>query len=268
MRKGLRTAVAMATAGMLVLMAGCGAGPRVVENPVAGEPAGVPAGELTAGQLAAGLPAGVIRAMVIGVVDGDTVDVEINGRQERVRLIGVDTPEVHGQKEPYGPEASAFTKATLAPGTPVYLELDAQERDRYGRLLAYVWQEGGSLFNEALLIQGYAQLLTIPPNVRYVQRLQAAQERARAEGRGLWAETAPSQDAPPVRSGAEDGAFPPDAEGNCVLDGQEQIKGNIRRDGERIYHRPGGASYAQTKAEACFRSEAAAEAAGYRPAQR
>lgn len=124
---------------------------------------------------------------VIRVVDGDTLEVSIQGTKEKVRLIGVDTPEtVHPTigEEPYGREASNFTKEKLTDQT-VELEFDVEERDRYGRLLAYVWLDG-EMFNEVLLSEGYAQIATYPPNVRYVERFQAAQQEAREAERGLW----------------------------------------------------------------------------------
>lgn len=124
---------------------------------------------------------------VIRVVDGDTVEVNIQGTKEKVRLIGVDTPEtVHPTigEEPYGIEASDFTKEKLTDQT-VELEFDVEERDRYGRLLAYVWLDG-EMFNEVLLSDGYAQIATYPPNVRYVERFQVAQQEAREAERGLW----------------------------------------------------------------------------------
>ena len=124
---------------------------------------------------------------VIRVVDGDTVEVNIQGTKEKVRLIGVDTPEtVHPTigEEPYGREASDFTKEKLTDQT-VELEFDVEERDRYGRLLAYVWLDG-EMFNEVLLSDGYAQIATYPPNVRYVERFQTAQQEAREAERGLW----------------------------------------------------------------------------------
>jgi micrococcal nuclease len=124
---------------------------------------------------------------VIRVVDGDTLEVNLQGTKEKVRLIGVDTPEtVHPTigEEPYGREASNFTKEKLT-GQKVVLEFDVEERDRYGRLLAYVWLDG-EMFNEVLLSEGYAQIATYPPNVRYVERFQAAQQEAREAERGLW----------------------------------------------------------------------------------
>lgn len=124
---------------------------------------------------------------VTRVVDGDTIEVTFNGQKEKVRLIGVDTPEtVHPTRgeEPYGKEASNYTKSRLD-GQTVNLEFDVQERDQYGRLLAYVWI-GNELFNETLVKEGYAQISTFPPNVKYVDVFRAAQEQARAQGKGLW----------------------------------------------------------------------------------
>ena len=125
-------------------------------------------------------------ATVTRVVDGDTL--EISPPVERlstVRLIGVDTPETHGGTQPYGPEASDFTRRYLE-GEEVALELDVEKVDPYGRLLAYVYFPNGEMFNETLLEEGYAQVATFPPNVKYVDRFLEAQREARAANRGLW----------------------------------------------------------------------------------
>ena len=129
-------------------------------------------------------------ATITRVVDGDTVDVAVAGREERVRLIGIDTPEVHvegGSRECFGPEASAFTAALLPPGTEVRLERDVVGRDDYGRLLAYVYRlDDGTLVNETIIRQGYARPLTIAPNSTFAARFVAATVAAEAEGLGLW----------------------------------------------------------------------------------
>lgn len=119
------------------------------------------------------------------VIDGDTFILE-NG--ERVRLIGVDAPEtVHPQKpvEYFGKEASDYAKRMLE-GKKVRLELDVQERDRYGRLLAYVYLEDGTFFNAELVRQGFAQVATYPPNVKYVELFIKMQKEARENKRGMW----------------------------------------------------------------------------------
>ena len=133
-------------------------------------------------------PAGA--ATVLRVVDGDTVVVNIGGAEENVRLIGVDTPETVDPRRPvgcFGKEAGAHTKSLLPEGTEVRLERDVEQRDRYGRLLAYVYRSSDGLFvNDALLRDGYGQLLTIPPNVAHVERFTASQRAAREAGAGLW----------------------------------------------------------------------------------
>ena len=126
-------------------------------------------------------------ARVIAVVDGDTIDVSWAGRRERVRLLGVDTPETVDPHRPvgcYGPEASAFTHRRLS-GRPVQLTFDRQRRDRYGRLLAYVAVEGHR-FNDELLTGGYARLLVIPPNGLHGRAMLDEELAARSARRGLW----------------------------------------------------------------------------------
>ena len=125
------------------------------------------------------------------VIDGDTIDVEIAGRRERVRLIGIDTPETHvadGPPECFGPEASHFTRSLLPIDTEVRLTRDIVGRDDYGRLLAYVYRRSDEVFiNEAILAGGYARPLSIPPNDAYASRFVAAAVSAEAGDLGLWA---------------------------------------------------------------------------------
>jgi micrococcal nuclease len=126
---------------------------------------------------------------VLRVVDGDTLLVARDGAQERVRLIGVDTPETVKPDTPvqcFGKKASAFTHA-LVDGRRVRLVTDAEARDRYGRLLAYVYRAGDGLFvNAELVRRGYAVPLTIPPNVRFAERFRTLAAQARRARRGLW----------------------------------------------------------------------------------
>ena len=128
--------------------------------------------------------------LIVRVIDGDTVHVSVNGVNESVRLIGVDTPETVDERKPlqcYGPEASARTKALLAPGTAVRLERDAEARDQYGRLLAYVYRASDGLFvNLALVRDGYGAVLLIAPNVTHAHVLRDAEATARQAGAGLW----------------------------------------------------------------------------------
>jgi micrococcal nuclease len=125
--------------------------------------------------------------MVERVVDGDTIHVRLGARVEKVRYIGINTPEVHHPtkgEEPGGREATEVNRR-LVEGKRVRLELDVRERDRYGRLLAYVWV-GDVMVNAELVRLGYAQVMTIPPNVRYQETLLKLQREARDAGRGLW----------------------------------------------------------------------------------
>jgi micrococcal nuclease len=127
---------------------------------------------------------------VVKVVDGDTIEVELGGRTENVRLLGIDTPETKDPRKPvqcFGAEASAHTAELLPPGTEVRLVPDVERRDRYDRVLAYVYRVSDGLFvNLELARDGYADLLTYPPNVAHTAELSAAVAEARREQRGLW----------------------------------------------------------------------------------
>ena len=122
-------------------------------------------------------------ARVERVSDGDTLWLTRIGK---VRLIGIDTPEVYGEVECYGREASAFAKRLLPPGRRVGYELGTEERDRYGRALVYVWLDDGRFLNRLLVERGYATPLTIPPNVEFAELFVRAARRARRARLGLW----------------------------------------------------------------------------------
>lgn len=129
-------------------------------------------------------------ATVVRVVDGDTVVARLaDGRYERVRYIGMDTPEDVKPGVPvqcYSLEAAALNRRLVA-GRGVRLVPGAEPRDRYGRLLAYVYRRADGLFvNEELVRRGYAKPLTIPPNDRYARPIAALAGAARRAGRGLW----------------------------------------------------------------------------------
>lgn len=122
--------------------------------------------------------------LVTRVVDGDTIEIEGG---EKVRYIGVNTPESVDPRRKvqcFGKEASAYNKK-LVEAKRVRLEPDAEDRDKYHRLLRYVWI-GDTMINEKLVQDGYAQVMTIPPNVKYVERFRIAQIEARELGLGLW----------------------------------------------------------------------------------
>jgi micrococcal nuclease len=118
------------------------------------------------------------------VVDGDTLRLQGLGR---VRLIGIDTPEVHDRVEPCGQVAAAFVTRLLAPGTRVRYRIGVEPRDRYGRLLAYVQLSDGRSLNRLLIERGYARTLEIAPNTERAGDFAAAADRAQAARRGVWA---------------------------------------------------------------------------------
>jgi len=164
-----RLAAAVAS---ICLIAGCGL--------VAGAPGLVPDDALR-GRIA--LPDGARRTSIVRVVDGDTVVLSGLGSS---RLIGVDTPEVHGGAECFGREASAFARRLLRPGATARFVSGDERRDRYGRRLVYVWLEDGRSFNAMLAEGGYARPLVIAPNDRYATRFAALARKARRAGRGQW----------------------------------------------------------------------------------
>lgn len=133
-------------------------------------------------------------ARVDRVVDGDTIDVDVHtdGRvtRERVRLIGIDTPETKKPDTPvecFGPEASRRTESLLPPDTWVTLTVDRETRDPYGRLLAYVHRWSDGLFvNLALVADGYASTLRIEPNTARAEEFQRAEASARTRRLGQW----------------------------------------------------------------------------------
>ena len=128
-------------------------------------------------------------ANVTKVTDGDTVRL---GGIGPVRLIGIDTPEVYGDVECFGREASRFAERLLPLGARVRYRVGVEERDRYGRLLAYVWLPDGRMLNRVMVDEGYAQPLTIPPNVAFADVFRAAARAARRADLGLWQACAPT----------------------------------------------------------------------------
>lgn len=141
-------------------------------------------------------------ALVLEVVDGDTIRVDYNGSKKSVRLIGIDAPECRINNKAksdsqnlgrdvvsivqQGGRARAFVRSLIASGSVVYLEFDVQRLDKYNRLLAYVYLSDGRMLNEEIVREGFAGLMTIPPCVRYVDLFRRALADARNEGRGLW----------------------------------------------------------------------------------
>jgi micrococcal nuclease len=179
-------------------------------------------------------------ARVESVADGDTIRVLLHGKRVTIRLIGVDTPELHERldqhapPQPYAREAAAFTRRKLG-GQEVGLEYDGERVDRYGRTLAYVFLADGTLFNRELVRQGYGRALTRFP-FRLRDQFVADESAARRAARGLWALT---PDGPVIAN---------------------------RRS--RLYHLPGQSHYNDIAPQnrVYFPSEEAARAAGYEPA--
>lgn len=139
---------------------------------------------------------------VMRIIDGDTFEALSGSDTVTIRLIGVDCPESRKNKKAYndakksendveiivamGELAKEFTKEQLKNGDTVYLELDVGENDKYGRILAYVWLNDTLMFNMLILKEGYAQMMTIPPNVKYQEEFLKAYKSARENEKGLW----------------------------------------------------------------------------------
>lgn len=144
------------------------------------------------------------------IIDGDTFVCESG---ERVRLTLVNTPEM--SDEPLGRMARRFLLGLMPPGSEVELELDVAERDRYGRILAYVRLPDGRMVNRVLAREGYAQVMVVPPNVRHVETMRAAADSARREEAGLWGRSpgfGPSGNGARTDGGGCDDAYP----GVCI----------------------------------------------------
>lgn len=145
-------------------------------------PAGGSQPALTVPPLAESPPSGGEEALVTYVFDGDTIEVEMNGRSYRLRYIGVDSPE---REEPFYREAFDFNRGLVEDQT-VTLVRDVSETDQYGRLLRYVYLTDGTFVNGELMRNGMARLVTFPPDVTQTDYLRDLQEAAREEGVGMW----------------------------------------------------------------------------------
>lgn len=216
-------------------------------------------------------------AEVVSVTDGDTIKVRINGQVEAVRFLLVDTPETNHPRlgeQPYGQEAKAFTNQLLE-GKTVQLEKDVSDRDKYNRLLYYIYVDGKSV-QEELLRNGLARVAYVyVPNTKYVDQYYEIQKEAQEKGVGIWSVENYAQ---------EDGFHEEIIEGTQTeTNNQNQtaeqptgdctIKGNISSSGDKIYHMPGQQFYDVTqidtsKGEKYFCSREEAEQAGFRASQR
>ena len=198
------------------------------------------------------------------VVDGDTF---VTRDGSRVRLIGVNTPEISGTPEYYGEEAAAYAKRMLT-GKTVWMFRDVSETDRYGRLLRFVFIPGDPLmFNERLVREGYANVATYPPDVSLADRFRKAEREARKAEAGLWGREGADDADAAAADGAPGGGNAPSGTGSGERSDacpSPDIKGNINSRGERIYHVPGSRYYDRTIAEFWFCTAEEAEAAGFR----
>ncbi len=138
------------------------------------------------------------------VVDGDTLKIFYLGQEESIWLIGIDTPESRINKKAkrdakrsgqdiktileMGKRATEYVKSLLRPGDLVTIKYDVQEKDRYGRLLGYVYLRNGKMLNEEIVKAGYANVMTVPPNIKYQDRFLKAYQEAREGKKGLWEE--------------------------------------------------------------------------------
>ena len=213
------------------------------------------------------------------IIDGDTIRIKYNNSSEKVRLLLVDTPETNHETlgvQPYGTEAKEFAMQLLGGQDSVYLEFDVSYRDKYKRLLAYVYTKDGISVQEQLLKNGLARVAYIyEPNTKHVDWFNSIQKNAQNSATGIWsvedyvtnrgydkdvyyAGTKERQD---VSSTENDQSNTPNDNNSCL------IKGNINSKGNKIYHAPGQLDYENTVAEEMFCTKEEAEAAGFIPAK-
>jgi len=123
---------------------------------------------------------------VTAITDGDTLRLDVDGQELRVRLIGVDTPEIYPEVECFGPEAEQALTDFAPPGSTLGYAYDRDERDQYDRELLYLYTSDGTLINYELVAQGYGTAVLFEPNDRYWDDLRAAERDAQSAGLGLW----------------------------------------------------------------------------------
>ncbi|MGL4522312.1 MAG: thermonuclease family protein, partial [Bacilli bacterium] len=203
-------------------------------------------------------------ATVVKVTDGDTIKIKFSGKEESVRLLLIDTPEsVHPSKpvQPFGIEASNFAKEFFPIGSEVEVDIDVSERDKYGRLLAYIWKDG-VLYQDKVLEAGLARVAYVyAPNTSYVDSLRANEAIAKKKRIGIWS----IEDYAANNFETDEEVKKPE---QPTTSEKMKIKGNINSKGEKIYHMPGQAYYDRTNPEEVFSTEQEAIKAGYRKSQR
>jgi micrococcal nuclease len=218
----------------------------------------------------------VLLGQVVEVIDGNTIRVHLGDRAETVRYIGINTKETNlptRGPEPSGGEAAEANRELVA-RQPIRLELDAQERDREGRLLAYVYV-ADKMVNAELVRRGSAEIMTVPPNVRHRDLLVTLEQEARDEKRGLWAD--PSEPTTPTSVAVtqvarpntkERPGVPPESAWTCPL--SQPIKGNLGAysSGRCIFHVPDSELYGATQPERCYATADEARKDGCQAARR
>ena len=241
-------------AGILILFVGVGIGLKMGKTQLA-SPAGPMTTDQKLGETVSQNKSEANTIKVTRVIDGDTIEIEGG---ERVRYIGIDTPETVDPRKPvqcFGVEASNKNKE-LVEGKTVRLEKDITDRDKYNRLLRYVYV-GDTFINLELVKQGFAYSYSYPPDIKYQEQFVKAQQEAKDANQGLWS-ACPVQTAIPAPQENSSAS-------SCL------IKGNISASGEKIYHLPDCGSYLKTRidearGEKWFCSESEAQSAGWRKA--
>lgn len=148
------------------------------------------------------ISAGRDKATVLYVIDGDTLKVSYHGKRESIRLIGIDAPEINRNRKAYrdsrkqgrdigtitsqGRLAKNYVKSLVKKGSVVSIQFDVEKRDKYRRLLGYVYFPDGRMLNDVIIRNGYASPLSIPPNIKYRNKFLKSYRYARKHGRGLW----------------------------------------------------------------------------------
>lgn len=202
---------------------------------------------------------------VLSVVDGDTIRILYEDKETTVRYLLIDTPETSHPRlgeQPLGKEATAENRRLIESGD-VTIEFDVGDRlDDYGRLLVYIYVDGESV-QQQLLESGYARVAYIfPPNTRYLEDFEEAELSAKEQERGIW-----EYDNYATERGFDSNAVSENEKIDAEISTDEcDIKGNINRNGDKIYHMPGSSSYEQTNPEEWFCSEQEARDNGFRSA--
>ncbi|MEE1132599.1 MAG: thermonuclease family protein [Caryophanon sp.] len=207
------------------------------------------------------------------VIDGDTIRIQYEGASEKVRFLLVDTPETKHEtlgEQPFGPEAKQFMKELLKGEDYVYIEFDVSYRDKYKRLLGYMYTEEGISLQEELLKNGLARVAYIyDPNTKHVDWFESVQKTAQKSAIGIWSVedyvTNRGYDKEAFNEAVKNAPAPVVADEEAPKqDGEAcDIKGNINAKGNKIYHMPGQPNYEQTNAEEMFCTAEEAEAAGF-----